>query len=553
MNRADRRKTGKTNNDRLEEYVDAGLAIMEAGGDLQEAQRQFRQALVVNPQHPRANLHMGNLEMWARRYGPAQEHFSLARQADPENATLISNLALALHEQGLAVKALPLYEEALGHEPNNPVIRTNLARALWNTGDAERAQDEAKRSLEIDADQGIGWLVLGSIQRSLNLLDAAVASITRAIKLLPGHMEANFLLARLLFDPKDPDACLKPSEETYDEMGDGTEAAMCRAELLFQSGNFAEAEKVLARNLEVENPSLRLNILNVMANTQQRLGKPEVAIEFHKKALQISMDHPTTRYHYGRTLAQSGDYAGAITQFQSATQQLFRDQSLVGYLAFTQKMVNGDENMKRDVEHLLGEKIIAPKEVFGSIVEMNDAVLTSLNERKTSPVHSFDRSRRITGEAWESVIGSAEGDAVVVLGDLLRDALIEYLTDLPQGETEHPFLIRTKFGMGAMETWAETLNGTPATTFSLDKTGWFRAIYFVSVPEACADEDKKQGWLRLGVPDFGDKADFTPDAEIKPEAGKLIVFPAYYWAGFNELEAGDGLTYIGINGQSRAG
>lgn len=553
MNRADRRKTAKTSKDRVEEYMAAGLALMEPGGNLHDAQRHYRQVLAVDPGHADANLQLGTIEVWMRNYPKAEEFFALAYKRNPQNPTILNNLALSLHEQGKVGPAMPLYEQALKMDPENPSVRINFARGLMNVGQGERALAEAQRGVEIQPENGMGWFIMGTIHQSLGHREEAASAMTKAVHLMPGHMEANFLLARTLFDADDPDACLKPSQDIYEEHGDITEAAMCRAELLYQSGKFKEAEQILGKQLVAKNELLRLAALNILGAVKQALGETEEAIELHKMAITLLSDDPSTRYFYGRTLAQSGDFKEALVQFGKAAPAMVLSQDLIAHLTLCQKMTGSEEKIQKDVATLLKEQVLEPKEIYSKITDLNDAVMKSLAETEQRPLHTLDRNRRVGNQSWEAVLGNPNSDATVMLGEIIQDALIAYLADLPQDAINHPFTTRLKFGMGQTGSWAESINESPDFTFSVDKVGWFKAIYFASVPQECDDENNKAGWLRFGIPDFGDKSDFTADAEIKPEAGKLVIFPAYYWYGFNALSASQPLTYIGVQGQSQAG
>ena len=76
MNRSDRRKTAKTNKDRINEYNENGLQMM-TDGDMRQAQRFFQQVLALDPGNAPANMRLGVMEMWARNYAKAQELFVL--------------------------------------------------------------------------------------------------------------------------------------------------------------------------------------------------------------------------------------------------------------------------------------------------------------------------------------------------------------------------------------------------------------------------------------------------------------------------------------------
>ena len=59
--------------------------------------------------------------------------------------------------------------------------------------------------------------------------------------------------------------------------------------------------------------------------------------------------------------------------------------------------------------------------------------------------------------------------------------------------------------------------------------GWISSCYYVGLPAAVADESAKQGWIKFGEPDF--ESGLPIRRAIKPEPGRLVLFPSYMWHG----------------------
>ena len=45
------------------------------------------------------------------------------------------------------------------------------------------------------------------------------------------------------------------------------------------------------------------------------------------------------------------------------------------------------------------------------------------------------------------------------------------------------------------------------------------------------------GWLRLGRPGIKTEPRLAPDFHVKPEPGKLVLFPSYMWHGVEPFES----------------
>jgi tetratricopeptide (TPR) repeat protein len=553
MNRADRRKTAKTNKERIDEYNEAARQLTTPSGDLQQAQRLLRQVLALDPGDPVANLNLGVQEMWRRNYTKAQEFFSRAYDRDPKNPQILNNLGLSLHEQGGIAEAMPLYEQALQIDPGNTESRVNLARALLHINDRDRALAEARQAVAQKPDFGTAQFILGSVCQIMGLVDEGKAAMTRALELIPGHSEANFRLARLAFDPANPDNYLDISKATYEANADSPEAAITYAEVLFGASRFEEAKEVLSKHLETDIPFGQLGVANGLAHVHANLGDFDESIKQHKRAIAFSPDDASTHYFYGRSLLWSGDYKGASEQLQKAIKALPFQQDLIGMLMLCQKLLGQAEAVKTEMEHLVKVVPFEAPDAYGSIENLNKVILEKLTSVEKRTVHPFDKGRRLANETWEAILGMQHIEPIAAIAEPFQDAMTGYVADMPDGVGTHPLLARKQFGLGSSGSHAESLSDFEDHDFALDQQGWFRIIYFLEVPEEVEDEDKKAGWIRFGSPHFDAKFEKTADLEIKPEAGKAVIFPAYHWFGFNALKAKSPMTFISVQVNSSVG
>jgi tetratricopeptide (TPR) repeat protein len=553
MNRADRRKTAKTEKERMEDYIMAGRQLMEAGGNPQEAQRFFKQVLAIDPHSGQANLYLGIMEMWSRNYAKANELFQKAYQADPQNPAILNNLALSIHEQGAIPEAILIYRKVLKLDAENVEAQVNLARGLMSMGKNDEGLAEAKRAVEIGPQFGTGQLLLGTIAQTMGDHETAKAALGEAIRLMPGNMEANFRLCREIYDEENPDAQLAPAREIFMANRATPEAALVYSQLLFGMGRYDEAIANLLPHAEAEHLGLRLNIVNALANTHADKGSLEEAVSFHKKAIAVSADDPHTRYYYGKTLNMMGDHKSAAIQMQKTMPMLQFAQDALAHATLAQKKSGDAKPFADEVLRLVVELDLTPSAGFASMEELNNAVIGELSKKTRDTIHPFDYKRRIGKTSWESSLSPDNGEAIAALGENLHDKITLYVADMPEGYEAHPLLGRKEFGIGNTRSWTESFSTHPGGATSIDQTGWFKGIYFNSVPEECDDENAKNGWLQIGVPQFSTEKSIAPDLEIKPVAGKLVLLPAYYWHGFRSIEASTDMVITSIHIDSRRG
>lgn len=551
MNRADRRKTAKTSKERINDYLIAGRQLMVPRGDNREAQRFFKQALSIEPQNGDANLYLGILEMWVRNFPKANEFFQKAYRADPNNPAVLNNLAISIHEQGGIPQAVEIYRKVLEIDDNNVEARVNLARGLMQMAKPDEAIAEAKRAVEVNPDFGTGQFVLGTIAQTIGDSEVARNSLTEAVKLMPGHMEANFRLCREIYDEDNPDAQLAPAREIFMANRSSPEAALCYSELLYGMERHEEAIANLLPHAETEHLGIRLNIINGLANIHADKGLHEEAVEYHKQALAIASDDPHTRYFYGRTLNMMGDYKSAAAQLQKSMPALQMSQETIAQSMLAQKKSGNPKPFSEEVLKLVVELDLGPSGGYETIAELNADVVEALSNKDQTLVHPLDFRRRFGKSSWESSFAPGNGEPITALAENLHDKITLYVADMPEGFDNHPMLGRKKFGIGQTRSWTESIKDCEGVSVSIDQIGWFKGVYFLTVPEECDDEKKKSGWLRLGVPHFPTKDEVAPDLEIKPQAGKLVLFPAYYWHGFNAMSTSKPMIVTSLHIDSR--
>jgi tetratricopeptide (TPR) repeat protein len=71
-------------------------------------------------------------------------------KSDPNNATLLENVGDIYYDSQQYPAAIEYYQRALNVQPSNTSVRTDMATAIWYTGNADGAITEFKKSLAYD-------------------------------------------------------------------------------------------------------------------------------------------------------------------------------------------------------------------------------------------------------------------------------------------------------------------------------------------------------------------------------------------------------------------
>jgi tetratricopeptide (TPR) repeat protein len=107
-----------------------------------EAESEYREALVENPQDEKAELRLGEIESHKGDVQRAFDHYSRAVVLQPTDADAKLGLAKTLIERNELDKALSLLEETLKLEPTNAVAHYRLAVMYRKNGRVDDANHE---------------------------------------------------------------------------------------------------------------------------------------------------------------------------------------------------------------------------------------------------------------------------------------------------------------------------------------------------------------------------------------------------------------------------
>jgi len=103
-----------------------------------------------------------------------------------------------------------------------------------------------------------------------------------------------------------------------------------------------------------------------------------------------------------------------------------------------------------------------------------------------------------------------------------------YIATLETDE-RHPFLSRKTNGFRFSGSWSSRLRDRGFHINHLHPGGWISSCYYVDLPDAVKDRDRKQGWIKFGEPSFDVRLSIR--RAIQPAVGRLVLFPSYMWHG----------------------
>lgn len=541
----------------------------------------------------------------------ARAAFETATRLAPTDAKIRGNLANTLAALGSRHEAIAQYETALRLDPSMADVWLNLGLTALDAHDVERSRTALERSIALSPRASRAWQALGALYRQVDDPQRAVHALEKAISLHPDDGRSWLALSVAQRLAGDPQQALESSLRaracgtTGPELLDATSAAqldlgeidaarstverlvteapqyaaghVMRCEILWEhdeTGELALAE--LGRHALNEPRQLALQQAYAQFNNARRryavtanhlaavrrehddptlvalhadallgLGELDAAYGLYADSVAFSA-HPVWRRGHVRQLLRAGapDEARGIAEGALQGAPPF-DQEMLAYLATAWRLL-GDARA-----HWLCDPDILIREVHVDVDDLIDtlrATLVQLHSAKREPLRQSLRNGSQTS-------GALLGRPIPVIREIARriqTATRAALAALPE-DLQHPFLSRNTKNFRYAGSWSVALRSSGYHAHHYHQDGWLSSAFYVSVPDcvARATTTNDAGCLQFGVPDEALGIALPPLRTVRPEAGKLALFPSYFWHGTVPFVAGEPRVTIAFDAQPK--
>ncbi len=414
---------------------------------------------------------------------------------------------------------------SLAAHPYDPVSWHNLAAAEGDLGRAAEAEAAARRAIALGIAAPETRLVLAGALQDLNRLDEAEIMFEEALALRPNYPEVHRNLAQLRWmRTGDVGAALRALDATLRRVPRDIYLHLVRSIALEFMGDKASALASAEAGLAVAPGELQL--LQQTSHLCAELGQGARAVAFAQRAAVTAPGSAAAQFTLCEALLASGDIpqAGAVAARLCATDPL--NQHAVALLATVWRLA-GDARYHA----LYDYGRFTHTEIIDAPLEALTADLNALHRYRA---HPFQQSVRGGGQLPIHAKEMAR-PSIDALFLRLREAVARYLTRLGTGAD--PLRSRNSGHFALAGAWSVRLSSGGYHTDHVHQRGWISSAFYVSVPPVMKPEAAHAGWLRLGRPGITTQPALEPDHRVKPEPGKLVLFPSYMWHGVEPFES----------------
>ena len=295
--------------------------------DTRTARADFYAAHMAAPNSPDAYNNLALVALNENKPDEAINFFNSALAIDGANFNSLRGLIRIYAAQKRADEAHARIDQAISSQPSNPLLHFLKGEIYGYEMNAQAAESEFRRALEIDGNCLEAYSALGALFVNTNQQDRAIAEYQKITERHPDNATAYTLIGMLEFSRQNIDAAVDNYRKALAQDAKATFAANNLAWLYaeYGKGNMDEAVR-LAQGAVQSSPEVP-SFVDTLGWVYYKKGLYGAAAEQLKKAVSVdeaaarsSNGSPTPTYHFhlGVALAGKGDKAGARRELESA-------------------------------------------------------------------------------------------------------------------------------------------------------------------------------------------------------------------------------------------
>lgn len=401
-----------------------------------------------------------------------------------------ARVATIMGEDALAVR---LYRAALAQAPDDAELQLGLAEALEAAGE-DGAVAVLEQAIAANPLWRDGQDALARMRAEAGAGDDFDVSYRAAVAARPGDTALALAHVACLYAADRAPAAMAALDAVIARHGRSRSSDLYEAMLATDTGDVARAQAALARMGAV----------------------PEAALARARLAL------------------RTGDPAQAAAVLEPLARADLDAVSLWAHLDIAWRMLGDDRH-----HWLSGQPgMVATQDIDypGDWQELSE-VLRGLHHARAHPI---GQSLRGGTQTRGRLLGRPE-PAIQLLSDAIGAAVVRHVAALPSADAGHPLLRDRDRKPLFSGSWSVRLVGGGFHVAHIHPAGRLSSACYIALPDGIDTADRP-GWLELGGPPVELGLDLPPLHMIRPQVGRLALFPSTLFHGTRPFPAGERMT-----------
>lgn len=439
-----------------------------------------------------------------QRWDAAQRAIEAALRLQPRDRALKLERAIIADRLGHAAEALSDLQALAQESEDSPQLLAQLARAL------------------VAADR----------------MAEAEATLVRALERWPTDITLHSLLIRLRWLRGCREASTEWLERAIARFPSELQLRLVAADALRNAGLLEKALTLIEGGLRVAPRSAAF--LTSVGVVLDDLNRPSDALPYLRAATAQSPSSRAAKRNLLATLLRVAEAQEALSLSDQLLAHAPDDQQLIAHRATALRML-GDPRYGElhDYDRLVRLYEPDPPSGYANIAEFNAAFATAVRALHKTAQHPLDQSLR----GGTQTDGSLPQDHPIIAAffQMIDAPIRDYISRLSAG-SDHPTDRRRTASYRFAGSWSVRLSPRGFHVNHVHPKGWLSSAYYIELPCGIEDDPDRAGWLKFGEPGNATPG-CTPNHYVRPEPGRLVLFPSYMWHGTVPFtQGGDRLT-----------
>lgn len=451
----------------------------------------------------------------------------LAAAVDADHRQLAA-YASVLRSLGRSQESLKTYERAVRTAPHSGLAEHNLAAILEQLGRFADAEAASRRALAKGMDAPEVWAVLARCLQAQDQHDDAERAYREALRRCPTMADVQRDLAQLIWmrtgDVVSATAALR---EAIASLSFAPELTLQLGTALRYAGQEGVALSILKAEID-RAPHISPD-LEVAAASTAAAVKDFSASEWHARRAVESAPHSSTAIlALCDAFVAQGRPAAAAPILESLHARLPHAQQVTARLTTVWRLI-GDARYRVlcDYDTLVAGWTIEIPTGWPSLQSYLTDLAAALRAFHTVRAHPFDQSLR-GGTQTHADLAQCSDPVIRAFFQAVDEPIRCYINDI--AAREEPLRQRGTVAYRIHSAWSVRLRPAGFHVNHVHQYGWLSSACHIEVP-AVVDHGGQEGWLKLGEPGIATQPPLSADRLIRPQPGRLILFPSYIWHG----------------------